>query len=113
MTGPKIEAVTDKSKLRNQKSRFIFKSYTWDSENLAVPENIREALREEGFVNPSKIQAYSIPSITNEPYKNLIAQSHNGSGKTLAFALSTLMRVDAKNPNLQAIVLAHSRELVT
>lgn len=77
-----------------------------------VPE-IREALREQGFDYPSKIQGYAIPSITKEPFKNLIAQSHNGSGKTLAFCISTLMRVDKSNPGLQGLILVHSRELAT
>ena len=45
-------------------------------------------------------------------YMNVIAQSKNGSGKTGAFAVAAALRVDRKNPNVQVIVLGHTRELV-
>jgi len=44
-------------------------------------------------------------------YDNLIAQSKNGSGKTGAFVIGSLLRVDTTDPNVQVIVLAHTREL--
>ena len=47
-----------------------------------------------------------------EPYENLIAQAHNGSGKTVAFALGSLSHVDPYVEQLQVICIAHSRELI-
>ena len=42
---------------------------------------------------------------------NLIAQSKNGSGKTGAFTIGTVLRVDPKIPKTQVLVLCHIREL--
>ena len=63
------------------------------------------------FQKPSKIQAITLPMILTHPYKDLIAQAHNGSGKTTCFVLGMLSRVD---PNLkvpQALCICPTREL--
>ncbi len=44
-------------------------------------------------------------------YPNFIGQAHHGSGKTGAFTLAMLQRIDADDPRLQAIVICHAREL--
>lgn len=44
-------------------------------------------------------------------FSNLIAQSKNGSGKTGAYVIGSLLRVDPKEKKTQIIVLAHTREL--
>ncbi len=44
------------------------------------------------FERPSKIQALTLPMILTPPHKDLIAQAHNGSGKTTCFVLSMLSR---------------------
>jgi len=44
-------------------------------------------------------------------YVNLIAQSKNGSGKTGAFAIGSVLRVDPKIPKTQVLVICHIREL--
>ena len=97
---------------RNQKSKFLSTSTDWEDEKFALPEKIKQALRDAEILRPSKIQAYAIPLIQTKPYKSVVAQSHNGSGKTFAFALSALLRVDPEDKNLQVLVLAHTRELV-
>ncbi|KAJ9559016.1 hypothetical protein OSB04_013630 [Centaurea solstitialis] len=53
------------------------------------------------FERPSKIQSISLPMILTPPFKNLIAQAHNGSGKTTCFVLGMLSRVDPNLPNLR------------
>ncbi|KAB2614865.1 DEAD-box ATP-dependent RNA helicase 38 [Pyrus ussuriensis x Pyrus communis] len=40
-----------------------------------------------GFKKPNKIQAITLPMILSPPYKDLIAQAHNGMGKTTCFGL--------------------------
>ena len=60
---------------------------------------------------PSKIQAVSIPLIVIEPYNNLIAFAPTGSGKTGAFAIGSVLRVDRKNPKCQVLVISNTREL--
>ncbi len=44
-------------------------------------------------------------------YPNFIGQAHHGSGKTGAFTLAMLQRINDDDPNLQAIVICHAREL--
>ncbi len=97
---------------RNQESCFLSTSTSWDDEKLAIPEKIKQALRDAEVLRPSKIQAYAIPMVTAEPRKSVVAQSQNGSGKTFAFSLCSLLRIDGSDPNLQVLVLAHTRELV-
>ncbi|KAH6762271.1 P-loop containing nucleoside triphosphate hydrolases superfamily protein [Perilla frutescens var. hirtella] len=63
------------------------------------------------FEKPSKIQAISLPMILTPPYKNLIAQAHNGSGKTTCFVLGMLSRVDPKLLAPQALCICPTREL--
>ena len=63
------------------------------------------------FQKPSKIQAISLPMILTPPYKDLIAQAHNGSGKTTCFVLGMLSRVDPKLKAPQAICICPTREL--
>lgn len=46
------------------------------------------------FEKPSKIQAETLPMILEPPHRNLIAQAHNGSGKTTCFVLGMLSLVD-------------------
>ena len=66
------------------------------------------------FVKPSNIQAVAIPLIV-KPIKNvyidLIAQSKNGSGKTGAFCIGSLLRVDPSIPKPQILCICHVREL--
>ncbi|KAL2454280.1 DEAD-box ATP-dependent RNA helicase 38 [Abeliophyllum distichum] len=63
------------------------------------------------FERPSKIQAISLPKILNPPYKNVIAQAHNGSGKTTCFVLGMLSRVDRECKAPQALCICPTREL--
>ncbi|GMH19102.1 hypothetical protein Nepgr_020943 [Nepenthes gracilis] len=64
-----------------------------------------------GFERPSKIQAITLPMILTPPHKNLIAQAHNGSGKTTCFVLGMLSRVDPKLQAPQALCICPTREL--
>lgn len=64
------------------------------------------------FEKPSRIQAVTLPMILTPPYRSMIAQAHNGSGKTTCFVLSMLSRVDAARPGPQALCVCPTRELV-
>ncbi|KAL5059758.1 hypothetical protein RYX36_031362 [Vicia faba] len=63
------------------------------------------------FQKPSKIQAVSLPMILNPPNRDLIAQAHNGSGKTTCFVLGMLSRVDPTLEAPQALCICPTREL--
>ena len=63
------------------------------------------------FTKPSKIQERALPLLLVNPPQNMIGQSQSGTGKTAAFVLNMLSRLDLKQKSPQALVLAPSREL--
>lgn len=62
-----------------------------------------------GFEKPSLIQSKAIPLILQG--KDVIAQSQSGTGKTGAFTISALQKLDENVNGVQGIILAHTREL--
>lgn len=56
-----------------------------------------------GFNAPSKIQEAALPTLLADPYQNLIAQAQSGTGKTAAFVLAMLSRVDPTQAYPQVI----------
>lgn len=108
-----VELIQNKH-TRNIASPFINQSKSWDDPELAIPEDIKRNIIEElGFQKPSRIQANAIPLIIgkDKEYEHLIAQSKNGTGKTGAFSVGSILRVDRKLLKPQVLVLAHVREL--
>lgn len=82
-------------------------------EDLGITHELLEGLYTEmKFERPSKIQSITLPMILKPPHKNLIAQAHNGSGKTTCFVLGMLSRVDANLHVPQAVCVCPTRELV-
>ncbi|CAR26680.1 hypothetical protein ZYGR_0H05020 [Zygosaccharomyces rouxii] len=81
-------------------------------EELGLSPELLKGLYAMKFQKPSKIQEHALPLLLHNPPRNMIAQSQSGTGKTAAFSLAMLTRV---NPELgeatQAICLAPSREL--
>jgi len=63
-----------------------------------------------GFENPSAIQSKAIPIILTG--KDVIAQAQSGTGKTGAFTISVLEKVDPTLKETQILILAHTHELV-
>ncbi|KAL2888854.1 ATP-dependent RNA helicase DBP5 [Ceratocystis lukuohia] len=96
--------------LQGDQSTPFYSAVTFADLNLS--DEIKKALSALGFLKPSKIQATGIPIILKDPPQNLIAQSQSGTGKTAAFGIGTLSRVDLSQPEQpQALALAPSREL--
>ncbi|KAI5310591.1 RNA helicase required for poly(A+) mRNA export [Ascosphaera atra] len=82
--------------------------------DLGLSPEILSGLTQMNFRRPSKIQEKALPLLMLNPPQNMIGQSQSGTGKTAAFVLNILHRIDltgdmAKTP--QALVLAPSREL--
>ena len=75
--------------------------------NLSAP--LIKVLKEVGYEQPSPIQAATIPHLLDN--RDVLGQAQTGTGKTAAFALPVLSRIDVKNPAVQALVLAPTREL--
>ena len=81
-------------------------------EELGLSAELLQGLYSEmKFERPSKIQGETLPMILTPPHRNLIAQAHNGSGKTTCFTLGMLSRVDVNNPAPQALCICPTREL--
>ncbi|KAI9005620.1 P-loop containing nucleoside triphosphate hydrolase protein [Hyaloraphidium curvatum] len=80
-------------------------------EEMGLTPELLKGVYAAGFEAPSKIQEKAIPLLLHNPPQNLIGQSQSGTGKTAAFSLSILSRVDPKVKATQALVLAPSREL--
>nr|XP_019010528.1 ATP-dependent RNA helicase DBP5 [Kwoniella pini CBS 10737]OCF49309.1 ATP-dependent RNA helicase DBP5 [Kwoniella pini CBS 10737] len=80
-------------------------------EELNLHESLMKGIYSVGFKKPSKIQEVALPLLLSNPPKNLIGQSQSGTGKTAAFTLNMLSRVDPALLTPQAICLAPSREL--
>ena len=79
-------------------------------EELGVSEQIRKAIEELGFVQPMPVQEAVIPYLIDNQ-KDVIALAQTGTGKTAAFGIPLLMRIDTSRRDTQALVLSPTREL--
>ena len=78
-------------------------------EELQLDDRIIRAITEMGFEEASPIQAQAIPVVLEG--RDMIGQAQTGTGKTAAFGLPLLQKVDPKVKKLQAVVLLPTREL--
>jgi ATP-dependent RNA helicase DeaD len=79
-------------------------------EELGVSGDIRKAIEELGFVQPMPVQEAVIPYLL-ENKNDVIALAQTGTGKTAAFGIPLLMRIDTSRRTPQALVLSPTREL--
>jgi ATP-dependent RNA helicase DeaD len=77
--------------------------------DLNLGEPLLKALNDVGYESPSPIQAATIPLLLDN--HDVLGQAQTGTGKTAAFALPVLARIDIKQTTPQALVLAPTREL--
>lgn len=80
-------------------------------EDLGISKELLDGIYFMNFKKPSKIQERALPLLLSDPPTNMIGQSQSGTGKTAAFVLTMLTRVDMTLPTVQALCLAPSREL--
>ena len=79
------------------------------SDSLQIIENLKAEIEKAGFVEASPIQEQTIPLALEG--KDVIGQAQTGTGKTAAFGLPTLEKIDVDNTVIQALVIAPTREL--
>ncbi|MCA9051485.1 MAG: DEAD/DEAH box helicase, partial [Planctomycetaceae bacterium] len=78
-------------------------------DSLGLHPKTLAAIEKVGYTSPSPIQAALIPiALTG---RDCIGQARTGTGKTAAFMLPAMERVDTKEPAIQVLVLAPTREL--
>jgi len=77
---------------------------------LGLSDTIVRAIQEMGFETPTPVQAKVIPLLLEKPV-DLVALAQTGTGKTAAFGLPIIERIDVNNRQTQALVLSPTREL--
>ncbi|CCJ33401.1 DEAD/DEAH box helicase [Caloramator australicus] len=78
-------------------------------EELNLSKEILKAIEELGYEEATPIQAKTIPIILQG--KDIIGQAQTGTGKTAAFGIPTLERIDPSKKTIQALILCPTREL--
>ncbi|KAI9467956.1 MAG: P-loop containing nucleoside triphosphate hydrolase protein [Benjaminiella poitrasii] len=80
-------------------------------EDLGLSLELLKGIYSMNFAKPSKIQERALPLLLSDPPQNMIGQSQNGTGKTAAFILAMLQRIDFTVQATQGLCLAPTREL--
>ncbi|KAL1428358.1 hypothetical protein MTO96_002740 [Rhipicephalus appendiculatus] len=80
-------------------------------EELKLRPELLKGVYASGFDLPSKIQETALPTLLADPPQNMIAQSQSGTGKTAAFILASLSRVDEEQRYPQVLILSPTYEL--
>lgn len=76
---------------------------------FAISEEVLQAISDMGFEEPTPIQLMAIPQILEG--NDVTGQAQTGTGKTAAFGIPIIEKLDPENSNVQAIVLSPTREL--
>lgn len=77
---------------------------------LNLSEAMLRALDKKGYEEPSPIQEQCIPLLL-ESDKDIIGQAQTGTGKTAAFGIPIIERLDIRSKQVQALILTPTREL--
>ena len=78
-------------------------------EDAQIDERILRAVKELGYEQMTPIQEQAIPLFMTG--QDMIGQAQTGTGKTAAFGIPILQKIDVNNRNLQAVILCPTREL--
>ncbi|GAA1480325.1 DEAD/DEAH box helicase [Gordonia sinesedis] len=78
-------------------------------DDLDIADRVRQAITDVGYESPSPIQAATIPLLMEG--RDVVGLAQTGTGKTAAFALPILSRIDPEQKHPQALILAPTREL--
>jgi translation initiation factor 4A len=93
----------------------LFNEYSMESndiikwDQLELKDNLLRGIYGHGFEDPSPIQRKAIAPIMTG--KDVIAQAQSGTGKTGAFTIATIQRIDETMNEIQGLILAPTREL--
>ena len=78
-------------------------------ESLGLSEAMLKALEQKGYGYPTTIQAEAIPPFLQ--WKDVIAKAPTGTGKTMAFGIPIIEKIDPDSEEVQAVIMAPTREL--
>jgi ATP-dependent RNA helicase DeaD len=77
--------------------------------DIEVPATIARAIERMGFVTPTEVQARAIPPLRRG--EDLIGQAQTGTGKTAAFGIPIVEKIEPSSNHVQALILTPTREL--
>ena len=77
---------------------------------MGLSPNLMKGIDELGFKTPTPIQEEIIP-IFLERENDIVGLAQTGTGKTAAFGLPIIEKIDIRNKSVQALILAPTREL--
>jgi len=80
--------------------------------DYSLKPELCQALNTLGFTHPTEVQAQALPLLLTEKNVDLHGQAKTGTGKTLAFGLPLIQRIDTSKRKTQGLILAPTRELV-
>lgn len=80
-------------------------------EELGLEKDIIAAIEDLHFVKPMPVQMEVIPHLIKENHDDIIALAQTGTGKTAAFGLPLIQKIDASNKKTQFLVISPTREL--
>ncbi len=91
------------------KENVIVKSMNNNFEDFNLNKDIIKSLNNLNYKKPSRVQSEVIPNLLNK--ENVIVKSQTGSGKTASFAIPICESIDINDNNVQALIVAPTREL--
>lgn len=104
-----VETKLDLEIQRKDPSSPLYSVKTFEA--LHLKPELLKGVYDMGFNAPSKIQETALPTLLADPPQNMIAQSQSGTGKTAAFVLAMLSRVDSSKNYPQVLCLSPTYEL--
>lgn len=107
----KVKTVSDTAQSEGKILDSLMGDKDWE-ELLPDSVEVFQPLLDKGFSQPSRVQCETLPLLIGPNPKSVLVQSQTGSGKTIAFLLSILQKIDPSQNFPQAVYAAPTRELV-
>jgi ATP-dependent RNA helicase DeaD len=79
-------------------------------QDMGILPEVLKSIEELGYTEPTEFQVKSIP-VLNNTEKDFVGQSHTGTGKTAAFVVPLLNRINFESRKIQALIITPTREL--
>ncbi|NOX64705.1 MAG: DEAD/DEAH box helicase, partial [Chlorobi bacterium] len=80
-------------------------------EELGLKKRIIQAVEDLNFITPMPVQEKVIPHLINDEHEDIIALAQTGTGKTAAFGLPMIQKVDTSKKKTQFLIISPTREL--
>ncbi|MEN8192040.1 MAG: DEAD/DEAH box helicase [Bacteroidota bacterium] len=80
-------------------------------EELGLEKRIIQAVEDLGFINPMPVQKEVIPHLIKDEHQDIVALAQTGTGKTAAFGLPLIQKIDTSKKKTQFLIISPTREL--